>query len=329
MYGNTIEYYLEKGCKFVECKIDRRGTSIKNDALLTLNYFRIIKTNCPDIVLTYTTKCSIYGGIACEILNIPYIVNTAGLMQSGDDLSRLEKFILFLYRLSLKKASCLMFQNAYEKDVVLKAMHHNINHRLIPGSGVNLETYQYSDYPDCDNGLVFNYVARIVSIKGIHEFLDCATRIKREYPCTHFRIYGEYDDDTYRKIIQQHEKQGIVEYFGVKSDMKSAIQDSHAVIHPSYYEGMTNVVLEHSAVGRPCLGSDIPGIREAIEEGKTGYTFKVRNVDDMYEKICKFIELPHDKKIDMGKKARIKMENEFSRDIITEIYIEEINKIIS
>lgn len=88
--------------------------------------------------------------------------------------------------------------------------------------------------------------------------------------------------------------------------MKPYIELAHAVIHPSYYEGMTNVVLEHSAMGRVCLGADIAGVREGIEDGLTGYLFEQKNVDSMIKAVEKFINLPYESKREMGLKARKK-----------------------
>ena len=110
--------------------------------------------------------------------------------------------------------------------------------------------------------------------------------------------------------------------------MKPCIEAAHAVIHPSYYEGMTNVVLEHSSMGRPCIGSNIPGVKEGIEDGKTGFLFELKNVDSMVEAVERFMRLSHEEKAEMGKAARLKMENEFNREIVTNIYLEEINNIM-
>lgn len=327
-YGKTIDCFTGKGCRFRECNIDRRGTSIKNDFKLFLQYVKILKQEKPDIVLTYTTKCSVYGGLACEVVNYPYLVNTAGLMQVGNKLSFLERFILFLYKLSFNKASCLFFQNSYEERIVMSKVNKRIRHRLIPGSGVNTEAYSYQTYPAEDKTIIFNYVARVVRIKGIDEFLACASIIKKRYPNVEFVIYGDFDDEFYRQKIEKLEKEQIVKYGGQQEDMKPYITRAHALIHPSYYEGMTNVVLEHSSMGRPCLGSNIPGVKEGIEDGKTGFLFEVRNVDDMVNKVEQFIMLPHLEKEQMGVLARRKMEREFKRDIITNIYIEEINSVV-
>ena len=103
-YGSIIDEYKELGCSFINCAMDRRGTSIKNDSKLIINYLKIIKRAQPDVVLTYTGKCSIYGGLVCSILKIPYIINAAGVMKAGETFSKLELFILELTKLSFRKA---------------------------------------------------------------------------------------------------------------------------------------------------------------------------------------------------------------------------------
>ena len=325
-YGKKIDYFTMRGCDFIDLDIDRRGTSILNDFKLLLKYMKIIKKEKPDIVLTYTTKCSVYGGMVCRLLRVPYIVNNAGLIESQNKLFGM--FLNFLYRLGFGGAACLMYQNHKERDIVNAIVKNKIKYRDIPGSGVNLNEFRYSEYPNNDDIIIFNFVARIVSIKGIREFLDCAEVIKQKYINTKFIIYGDYDEECYKERIKYMEDRGIVEYGGVQMDMKPYIKKAHAVIHPSYYEGMTNVVLEHSAMGRVCIGSDISGVNEGIEDGKTGFLFKVKDVDSMVCAVEKFLKLSHEQKVIMGLKARKKMEKEFSRNIVTNMYINEINKII-
>ncbi len=324
-YGKKMDYFTERGCRFIDISMDRRGTSIKNDLKLIKDYKKIIKVEKPDVVLTYTSKPSIYAGYVCGKLHIPYIVNNAGLM---DTTGMFDKFMKVLYKIGWSKASCIMYQNTYERDVVNKLLHNKVHFRDIPGSGVNVDAFPFREYPKSDDIITFNFVARIVRLKGIEEFLECAKRIKGKYHNVRFVIYGDYDDDSYRRNIGNLQKQGIVEYGGIQLDMKPYIEQAHAVIHPSYYEGMTNVVLEHSAMGRPCIGSNIPGVREAIEDGKTGYLFDVKDVDLLVQAVENFILLPHDEKVKMGKKAREKMEKEFNRSNVTNIYLKEIAKII-
>lgn len=324
-YGKKINYFTERGCRFIDMNIDRRGTSVFRDIKLVHFYRKTLKMEKPDIVLTYTTKCSVYCGIQCGRLKIPYIVNNAGLVESDNKL--LQLLLRILYYIGFKNASCMMYQNTRERDYLNGVLNNKVKYKDIPGSGVNLEEFKYSAYPRNEE-IIFNYVARIVDFKGINEFIQCAKVIKQKYPKTRFIIYGDYDDESYRDRIHTLVQEGIVEYGGVKLDMKPYIQQANAVIHPSYYEGMTNVVLEHSAMGRPCIGSDIPGVREGIEDATTGYLFEVKNVNSLISAVEKFLNLSFEEMKNMGNKAREKMEKEFDRKYVTNIYLDMIREVL-
>ena len=324
-YGKKIDYFLERGCRHIDIDVDRRGKSISKDLKLIKEYKKILKKEKPDIVLTFTTKSSIYGGYVCSKLKIPYIVNNAGLLEAS---GLFEKFMKFLYKKGFKKASCIMFQNSYEMEYIETILKWKTPYKRIPGSGVNLDKFYYSPYPN-GTTIIFNFVARIAQFKGIDEYLECAKIIKQRYPDTEFRIFGDYDEDKYKQVIEEYEEKGIVKYFGIQMDMKPFIVACNAAIHPSHYEGMTNVVLEHSAMGRPCIGSNIPGVMDGIENKSTGYVFQVRNVADMVSNIEEFIRLSWHEKEEMGKKARAKMEKEFDRDLVTNSYLDVIGKIVS
>lgn len=325
-YGKKIDFFTERGCRFIDLPMDRRGTSIWNDFKLMMQYWKIMKSEKPDVVSLYTSKPSIYAGFVCGMMGIPYIVNNAGLMVTT---GFFDKFMKLLYLIGWSKASCIMFQNTNERDVINNILRNKVHYRDLPGSGVNLNDFVFKPYPENDDKVVFNFVARIVDFKGIEEYLACAEVIKIEYKNTEFRIFGDYDDDTYRSRIANLESQGIVKYMGIQMNMRPFIEECHAAIHPSYYEGMTNVVLEHSASGRPCIGSNVPGVQEGIDDGKTGYVFEVRSADSLIRAVRKFMSLSHNEKVLMGKAAREKMEREFDRDIVTNIYIEEVGKILA
>lgn len=324
-YGKKIDYFTERGCRFIDIDMDRRGTSILNDLKLMNNYRKVLKSEKPDVVLTYTAKPSYYASFVCQFMHIPHIINNAGIMDTG---KLFMKFLDFLYIVCERKASCIMFQNTYERDYTERLLRNKVHYRDLPGSGVNTEAFPYQPYPENDDVVTFNYVARVMKSKGIDEFLECARVIKAKYPFTRFVIYGDFDDDTYRPIVQKCVDDGVLEYGGIVLDMKPAIAAAHAVIHPSYYEGMTNVVLEHSSSGRPSIGSNVPGVQDGIDDGKTGFIFEVKNANSLISAVEKFLALSHEEKEQMGKNARKKMKREFERSIVTNIYIEEIKSIL-
>jgi len=324
-YGAEIDKYLNIGCQFENVSIDRRGTSIINDSKLLDCYYRILKKITPDLVLTFTTKCSVYGGIACRILRIPYIVNNAGLMNAKGVLAHI---LTILYKIGFCKANCMMYQNDMEMKTIQLILNNKTYYRRIPGSGVDIECFKYSEYPKETDPIIFNFMARIMKSKGIEEYLKCADYIKTKYPKVIFRIYGDFDEEKYQKSVRDFCTKGIVEYYGQTNDIKLAISTSSAAIHPSYYEGMTNVVLEHSAMGRPCIGSNVPGVCDSIDDGKTGFVFEVGNSKSLINSVEKFINCSYRERKKMGIFAREKMVKEFDRSIVTKIYIEEIEEIL-
>lgn len=323
--GSEIGRFLDAGCKHINIQMDRRGTNIFNDMKLIIDYYNALKKENPDVVLLYTTKCSVYGGIVCRLLKIPYIVNNAGLIESKGYFAIL---LNILYKMGFSGASCMMYQNDTEKKVLQKLLHNKTHCRRIPGSGVDLKTFSYCEYPDNKEMVIFNYVARIMKSKGIEEYLECAKQMHTKYPNVYFRIYGTLDDGCYREIVKEYVKLGYIEYHGQKKDMKPEIASASAAIHPSHYEGMTNVVLEHSAMGRPCIGSKIPGVADGIDDGVTGFLFEKGNLTSMLDAVEKFILLTHNEKRIMGRSARSFMERYFDRTIVTNAYIEEICEVL-
>ena len=99
----------------------------------------------------------------------------------------------------------------------------------------------------------------------------------------------------------------------------------HCIIHPSYHEGMANVLLESAACGRAIICSDIHGCMEAVDDGVNGFLVKVKDVESLKDKIEKFINLSYEEQKQMGLAGRKKMEKYFDRQIVVSKYLNEIN----
>ncbi|MFT4412591.1 glycosyltransferase family 4 protein [Fredinandcohnia humi] len=315
------------GCKFIETKLDRRSTNPIKDVKLLLHYIRIIKQINPDVVLTYTIKPNVYGGIACRITKTPYITNITGLGTSIENKGILQKITLMLYKVGLKNASCLFFQN--KTNLKFFVDHHIANGRarLVPGSGVNLEHHRFEAYPEEREKYKFLFIGRMMKSKGIDELLQAATVVKEIYPNTQFDLIGGCEED-YHKQLSELSQLGVITYHGQQNDVRSFIQKAHATILPSYHEGTANVLLESASAGRVVLASRIPGCQETFDEAVSGFGFKVKNVDSLVEAIIKFINLPYEQKKVMGTAGRKKMEKEYNRKIVINAYLDEINRVV-
>lgn len=324
--GEGATLAQEFGCSYSEVAIDRRGTNVFHDAVLLKDYIELLKDVKPDVVLTYTVKCSIYGGLACRIMKIPYIVNITGLGTGLAEGGLKQKLLIKLYQVAVKSADCVFFQNQSDRQFFIE---HKIRYKrdaLLPGSGVNLEKFVPIPYPE-DDKIVFTYIARVMKAKGIDEFLEAAKAIKRDCANVEFHICGFYEDD-YKGIIEDAQEQGIVKYHGQVSDVRPYEAISHCIVLPTYHpEGISNVLLEAAACARPIITTNRHGCKEVVDDGINGYLVKEKDSQDLIRKIRQFMELNWEARRNMGLAGRTKVEKEFDRQIVVRTYMEYIKHI--
>lgn len=317
----------KEGCILHHTFLERRGMNPVKDGKLMIAYLKLIQKIKPDVVLTYTIKPNIYGSLCCRCKRIPYIVNITGLGSAFEEDGLLRKLVVFLYKIALKRASCVFFQNAKNKDIFEGFGIKGRKVRLVPGSGVNLDRHVFEEYPSKDEPVKLVFVGRIMKEKGIDELLYAAKKIKQEFPKVIFQLIGSYEED-YKEMVEELQQDSIVEFIGYQKIIHPFYKEASAAVIPSYHEGMSNVVLETAATGRPVLASDIPGCREGFEDGITGIGFIPRDKEGFYEAVKRFLNLSYEERKEMGKNARKKMEQEFDRKIVVESYMEEINRVI-
>lgn len=322
-YGKYIPKLEEMGCKFIDTKFNRKGTNPIKDLELLSFYRKMLKDIKPGVVLTYTIKPNVYGGLACQLEKIPYIVNITGLGSALENGGLLEKVGLILYKIGLKGAKRVFFQNTMNRDyMVNKKIVTIAQSDLIPGSGVNTKEYRLLEYPNKDN-THFVFIGRMMTEKGFGLYLDAIKVLKENYPNTYYHIAGEYEDD-YKKQVEELIQKDYVIYHGSVINMVDEIyKNIHCSVMPTYYaEGMSNVLLESLSCGRPIITTDRPGCKEVVEDGINGYVVKQRDRYDLIEKMEMFINLSYEDSKQMGINGRKKIEKEFDRDIVINKYIE-------
>ncbi len=317
----------ELGCNVVKTEINRRGINPVKDFALFCHYHKLMRRVNPDVVLGYTIKPNVYGGMAAQMLGLPYIANITGLGTAVEYPGMLQRVTVAMYKAALRKMKCIFFQNEANKAFFEK---HNIapkvKKELLPGSGVNLERFKPEPYPSADT-TEFIYISRVMREKGIDEYLYAAEKMKEKYgDKVVFHILGFCEDESYKRILDELSARGIVVYHGQQNDVRPFIARIHCSIHPSFYpEGMSNVLLEAEAMGHPVITTKRPGCRETVEDGVTGFLFDERDKEQCAALVDKFICLPHEVKQKMGMAARKRVEQLFDRRIVVNKYLEQID----
>jgi len=321
--------FTERGCKVITAPISRHGTNPLSELKLIRIYKQQIKEIQPDCVLTFTVKPNIYGSIAAAAKKIPYINNVTGLGSVLQTESLLKKLMLRLQKYGYRKSSCVFFQNQGNLDYFRERGIVKGHTELLPGSGVNLSLHSFSDYPSEADSIDIAIISRLRQDKGYDEFFKMTKRILPEYPKVRFHIVGWIEEESYQMFVDEMKDNPQMIYHGelTQPEVHDVISTCHCVCHPSYHEGMANVLMEAAAAGRPTLASDIPGCREVIDDGKTGLTFAVQDAEALTEAVRKFLAQSEEEHRRMGKAAREKMEHEFDREIVISKYLKEIEAV--
>ena len=322
-YGERIELLKEIGCRYIPVKMNRHGINPCREIKLLIYYIKLIKFIRPDIIFSYTIKPNLYGAIAARYCQVPIVANITGLgsMAAHGLMSR--KVLTIAYRHVFKNVKTIFVQN---QEILKFFQQYEIATDklcLLPGSGVNLEQFRMLDYP-IDNTINFVFISRIMKAKGIDFYLEMADYITKKYSNARFFICG-FCEEKYEDILNKYQANGIIKYLGMISDIRKVLSFTHCTIHPTFYpEGISNVLLESAASGRPIITTDRSGCREVVENAVNGYLVSERNLKELICAVEKFLALTHEERKKMGIAGRKKVEREFSRNIVIEEYLRQI-----
>lgn len=322
------EWFRNIGCEIIDTPFKRQGMNPFADLKLLYQYRKIIKNTQADVVLSYTIKPNLYGGLAAAKCGVPQLANITGLGAAVEYPGILQKITIMLYKFCMRKSRLVFFQNKANLQFCLNRKMVKGRTQLIPGSGVNLEYHTLKPYPLVSEPIRFLFISRIRVEKGIEEYLAAAEIIRKEYPNTEFHIIGGCEGD-YAIRLKHMTEDGIVIYHGMQSDVRPFIESASCIIHPSFYpEGMSNVLLEACAAGRPVITTNRPGCGEIVDNGKTGFIVRQQDKEDVIEKVRMFLNKSYDERRLMGLAARKKVEQEFDRKIVVQAYVDEINSLL-
>lgn len=312
------EELTQVGCNFLDQKMERRGMNPIKDFGLLLDYIRVIREIKPDLVITYTIKPNAYGGIACQLCGVPYAVNVTGLGTAFQGNGMLQTFVTVLYKIAFCRAKVVFFENEENRDVIVNAGIIDAGRtHVLHGAGVDLEKFQYLEYPEDANCTRFLFIGRVMREKGMDELFEAMRRLRADGVNCTLDVLGSFDED-YSEKIKAAKTEGWLTYYGYQPDVRPFIANCHCFVLPSWHEGMANTNLECAASGRPVITSNIHGCLEAVEDGVSGYLCEIKNADGLYQTMKRFAELPINQRIAMGIAGRKHMEEIFDKKKVVE-----------
>ncbi len=323
-YVGHEQDFKAMGCRCIETPVDRRGINPLKDTKLLQTYRKPLLEEKPDMVITYSIKPNIYGGFLCGRMGIPCCVNVQGL-GTAFQRKRIAKIVTVMYRMALTKAKVVFFENnSNAEEFVSRGILPAGKPVVLHGAGVDTDFFAVRPYPPETHGIHFLYLGRIMREKGVDEFYAAAQAIKQKYgEKVQFDVVGFFEDDLEAKT-EQLQAEGVLKFHGFQTDPRPYYAAVHCVVLPSYHEGMSNVVLEAASIGRALIATDIPGCREAVTDGESGFLCKKMDTDSLKECLEKFVSLSEDQRREMGLLGRAKIEAEFNKSAVMAETLEHI-----
>jgi len=322
---------LKKEFSFVG--VDFKADSINpiNDLRLCVSLYKIYKEIKPDIVLNFTIKPNIYSAIVARILKIYSINNITGLGTIFIKKTIITLVAKLLYKLSLACSSFTFFQNIDDQQFFINT--NLVSKRkceVIPGSGIDTKKFSPVAKKNHDT-FRFLMVARLIKDKGVCEYIQAAKLLKDQN--IEFWILGESSTANKtaltRQEISKFKNDGFVTFFERSDDVKSFLDKVDCVVLPSYREGSPRSIMEASSAELPVIVSDVPGCSQVVDNNITGLYCKVRDTNDLINKMKVIIQMTKQERKIMGKMGRKKMINQYEEVIVLESYKQKIFDIFS
>lgn len=313
--GETEARLAEIGVAFRPFPLARTGTDPREDAATLRALAGAFRDMRPDVVIPYTMKPVIYGGLAARMAGVERhaLMTGLGVVYAPDATAPRQRLVRGvcdrLYREALRGARTVLTYNAAdERDIRERAMIGGATRMVrVPGSGVDVARFRPSPLPPALlRQPVFTMIARLLRDKGVAEFAAAARLVRARWPEATFRLVGPLDPNpsgVTREELAGWIGEGAITYEGAASDVRPVLAGTSVFVLPSFYrEGVPRTILEAMASGRAVVTTDLDGCRDAVEEG-AGWLVRPRDAAHLADTLLRFRDRP-DLVATMGARAR-------------------------
>lgn len=331
---DTVPLLEALGARFVPLPMKPDGLGPLEGLRLVMEMGRAIRRIAPDLVLSYTIKNNVAAGIATARQGVAFVPNVTGLGTAFLSSGVMQRVARGLCRVAFRRALAVFFQNPDDREQFVRGgLVGDSVARVIPGSGVDLQHFQEAPPPPDEEAPLFLMVSRLAADKGVREFAGAARAVKERHPQARFVILGDPHPSN-RTAIPGSEldawlRDGILEHQDPVGDVRPVLASAHCVVLPSYREGLPRALLEAAAMGRPVITTDVPGCREVLEDGMSGFLCEVRNASSLAEAIERFLGLGVQERAAMGAAGRRLVEDRFSVERVVEAYRDVVRTVAS
>lgn len=320
--GEHAEKLKEAGFRHIVFNFSRKGINPIRESETIRRIRAVYEAEKPDLVHHFTIKCVIYGSLAAKETGINAIVNSiTGLgymfLSNRPHIRVIREVVKHLYKKALAGTQ-VIFENPDDRTLFIEmGLTTEENSNIVLGTGIDTE--RFKPVPTTNNIPLTILPARMIWDKGVREFVDAATEIRKTGIQARFALVGNNDVGNPTCIpfdqLTQWQKEGNVEWWGWQDDVPTVLSMCHIVCLPSYREGLPKILIEAAACGRPIVTTDVPGCREVVRDGENGLLVPAKNAEALKDALLRLIE-NKEMRESMGNASREKAVRLFSNEIV-------------
>jgi glycosyltransferase involved in cell wall biosynthesis len=304
-------------------KLDRGSINPIRELITLVQMYRIIRLVRPDFALSSTPKINIYSALICSVLSVRSVLNISGLGSTFLRGGIYRAFVWFLYSISLSRAYHIFFENKFDYRLFKERKLLRSNASIIPGLGVDVDFFRPKRAGEVER-IDFLMISRFIKDKGVVEFIKACESLSNNVKNVKCCLMGDFDlknpSSISREQMEEINKAGSVEIIPFKSDVRPFIANSRCIVLPSYREGLSRVLLEAGAMGKPSITTNVPGCCDVVIDGHNGYLCTARSSADLHKCLVNFLNLSALEQEQMGVNARKNVVSNFSEGIVSRAY---------
>ncbi len=316
-----------------------RTISPLKDIKALASLFKYLRKEKPTIVHTHTPKAGIIGMLAAKLAGVPIRLHTvAGMpLMEKDGIKR--KVLNRVEKLTYSLATKVYPNSKGLKDIILNEKFAFPSKLKVLGNGSSngIDT-KYFD-PDLFSvelkrklrgemniplkNVVFIFVGRLVSEKGIQELVNAFINVYKDRAEISLLLVGNYEEDldplSKDTLDNINNHPGIISV-GYQQDVRPYFAISDLLTFPSYREGFPNVVMQAGAMGLPSIVTNINGCNEIIKENLNGVIISPKDEKELRQAMIRFLNNPELMK-NMAANARSEICSKFERKVFWDLVL--------
>lgn len=293
----SAQFCKDEGCIHLIIDIDREINLIK-DLITLLSIINIFRKVQPDIINLGTPKVSLLGMIAGKIVGVKKRIYTCRGFRFENEkgakrtiLVRMEKITAFfadtIICISPSLKNLAVAQDIFDKEktlVINKGSSNGIDLAKYSFNSINsLSRSKFIEDNNLNNNFIFGFVGRLVREKGIFDLLNAFDQFYKNHKDVRLIILGSEitSAENEKAELKKYYNHPAIVWLGFQSDVPFYMSLFDCMVLPSHREGFGNVYIQAAALGVPCIGCDITGVRDAVSDNFNGLLIKSKSVPQL------------------------------------------------